>query len=133
MEFPYIQIKSSLWPLLPIVLRNGDYFVGLEALLDSGSSINLIDEEYAAIIGIDDIEENGIEVPIEGVGGAIKKGYRHDVVIEFFGGSIMTSVVFLPNMSDQFKAILGQEGFFGVGEIQFRYAKRKFTVNVKDV
>ena len=119
--------------MLPIVLRNGNNYVAMEALVDSGSSLNLIDEEYAAIVGIDDIKENGIEISIEGVGGAVKKGYRHDVVIEFCGSAIKTNVVFLPNMSDQFKAILGQEGFFEVGEIQFRYAKRKFKVDDKDL
>ena len=114
-------------------MRKGDHYVAMEALVDSGSALNLADEEYASIIGIDDIEEDGIKTPIEGVGGAVKYGYRHDVTIEFCGHSILTNVVFLPSMSDQFKAILGQEGFFGVGEIQFRYAKRKFKIDARDL
>ena len=107
--------------------------VEAEALVDSGSDRNIFDAEYAELLGIDDLSEGGIETPIMGVTGEKKIGYAHDVIIQFGKYAINTNVIFLPDMPDEHKAILGQEGFFDMGSIKFRYRKRTFEITVHDL
>lgn len=92
-----------------MTLSKGDIVVDIEALVDSGSDRNIFDAEYAKILGIDDISENGIETSIIGVTGEKRTGYTHDIVLGFSDYQINTNIVFLEKMPDSCKAILGQE------------------------
>lgn len=131
MEFPYVNIEGCFMPMLKVTLRKGEHEIDAEALVDSGSMRNIFDAELASLLGIDDIAENGIETEIFGVTGEKRIGYAHDIVLGFSDYQINTNIVFLEGMPDLFKAILGQEGFFDIGSIRFRYPKRVFEISVR--
>ena len=46
-QFPYVKFHGKFYPLIPLTLRRGRYFVNTFALLDSGASISLFRPEIA--------------------------------------------------------------------------------------
>lgn len=130
MEYDYVRIGSAERPMLPVAVRKigpGGNEIHLEALVDSGADDNVFDAQYADLLGIRDLEE-GIAIKLAGITGIEKTGYSHEVILKFDSYSFYTSVIFLPDMEEDMKAILGQTGFFDFVQVTFRRSKGIFDV-----
>jgi hypothetical protein len=114
--------------MLPVSLKMNNMEIFAEALVDSGSDENVFDAQYAGLLGIEDLEEGGIEKKIVGVTGVERKGYAHEVVLRFDAYHFFTTVIFLPDMEDDLKAILGQAGFFEFVKVTFERSKGTFEI-----
>ncbi len=128
MKFPYVQVREFCMPIIPIVLQRGDTTVASTAFVDSGAGECTIDVQYAAALGIEDLE-TGAPVEFEGVTGATFVGYDHEVTL-VLGGHAFANVpiTFARGMPDNAAGILGQEGFFDLFPIKFTYSKHQIEL-----
>jgi hypothetical protein len=129
MKFPYVDRGySSLVPIIPVTVGNGDKCIVTEALVDSGAGRSIFDAQFAEAVGIDDIE-GGIKQQFEGISGRFLDGYVHDVDLTV-GGNLFTgvSVAFSHDMPDNATNILGQQDFFSLFPIKFTFSKKLIEV-----
>jgi hypothetical protein len=129
MKFPYARFRSSFMPIIPVTVCRGERYVVTEALVDSGASGCLFDAQFAELLGIEDLEENGIAVEFEGVSGHALVGYRHEVAL-VVGGHRFPNVpiAFTRHMPDNAVNILGQQGFFEICPIKFTYSLKEIDI-----
>ena len=131
MKFPYARLGSTAMPIIPVTLRHGELLVVTEALVDSGAASSIFDAQFAAILGIHDLEENGREIVFEGVSGHRLVGYSHEVTIEVGGHAFAPMpIAFSHEMPDNAVNILGQQGFFDLFPIKFTYGKREIDLMI---
>ena len=127
MKFPYARLGSTIMPIIPVTLRREELLVVTEALVDSGAASSIFDAQFAAILGIHDLEENGREILFEGVSGHQLIGYSHEVTIEVGGHAFAPMPIAFSRgeMPDNAVNILEQQGFFDLFPIKFTYGKRE--------
>ena len=107
-QFPYIKFHGKFYPLVPLTLRRGRYFVNTFALVDSGASISMFRPEIA----------KALHLPVK-----LKSGMRLDtasgrvnisvtkVGIEIEDTKFQAQVGFSHAYAASFN-IIGREGFF---------------------
>ncbi len=112
-------------PIIPIVLRRDDVECKTDALVDPGADASLFHAEYAAEIGIDNIED-GEPMPFHGISGAPLRAYRHVITLEV-GGNVFPDfdIAFSRDLSPDSFNILGQADFFGLSRSSSRTGSGK--------
>ncbi len=121
---------EAVWiPMIPVQFRKvGGGTLGAYALVDSGASRSFFDAEYAARLGIEDLEA-GQREEFYGITGHSLVGYRHTVTMLLGNNPIEISMAFCPNFDqDVFNGILGQEDFFSLFRIKFSRTKRSIAI-----
>jgi Aspartyl protease len=122
MKFPYAQYGNSYMPVIPVTISRGEQSFVTEALVDSGAASSMFDAEIAGLLGITDLENDGIRLEFEGVSGHRVVGYQHDVTLEVGGNRFhAVPIAFTRDMPDNAVNILGQQGFFEIFPIKFTY------------
>lgn len=121
-------------PIIPVILSRGDRCIVTEALVDSGAASCIFDAQFAGALGIDDIEQDGIQIKFEGVSGHLLIGYRHTITLEIGGRKFVhISIAFSHDMPDNAVNILGQMGFFEICPIKFSYQKKEIDVMTGEI
>lgn len=129
MKFPYVDRGySSMVPIIPVTIHNGDQCIVTEALVDSGAGRSIFDAQFAEAIRITDIE-SGSKEQFEGVSGRFLFGYCHDVDL-IVGGNFFAdvSIAFSRGMPDNATNILGQQDFFDLFPIKFTYGRKQIEL-----
>ena len=121
---------EAIWvAMIPVLFRKpGGGTLGAYGLVDSGASRSFFDAEYAAGLGIDDLE-SGESEDFTGITGHSIRGYRHTITMVVGGIPIEIGMYFCPEFhADVFNGILGQEDFFDLCPIKFTRRKRKIEL-----
>ena len=122
MKFPYAQYGDSYMPVIPVTVSRGEHCFVTEALVDSGAASCVFDAQIAGLLGIEDLEKEGIRLEFEGVSGHRVSGYQHNVTLEVGGNRFHeVPIAFTRDMPDNAVNILGQQGFFEIFPIKFTY------------
>lgn len=128
MKFPYVIAWGFFMPLIPVRLRRGDSSVQAEALVDSGAASCIFNAQFAAALGIANVEE-GAKVQFQGISGNPLDGYLHSVTLEIGGNRFHNvEIAFSRAMPDNAANILGQEGFFDLFPVKFTRRKREIEL-----
>ena len=129
MKFPYVHLGDSDMPIIPVTLNLGENYIVTEALVDSGAASCIFDAQFAEVLGITDLVENGQEIVFEGISGHTLTGYCHDVTLIIGGYQCpRIRIAFSRDMPDNAVNILGQQGFFELFPIKFTYGKKEIDV-----
>lgn len=117
MKFSYRKnLVGSYFPIIPVRLHFKNKLFDTSALIDSGATISIMQENVAKDLGID--IEKGTEIFIGGVGGRIK-GYVHEVIIEIAGNNkFKLQTIFSREYHVSFN-LLGRNEFFEKFKITF--------------
>lgn len=120
----------AMWvPIIPVQFQKPEGgTLGAYGLVDSGATRSFFDAEYAAGLGIENLE-SGQSEEFTGVTGHSLTGYRHDVTMLVGGNPVEINLAFCPKFDqDVFNGILGQEDFFRLFRIKFSRAKRSIEI-----
>lgn len=117
MKFKYRQnLNGGYFPIIPVRLHFKNKIFDTSALIDSGATVSIMQENVAKNLEID--VEKGEETFLGGVGGRIK-GYSHKLFIEISGkNKFNLPVVFSHEYHASFN-LLGRNGFFTQFKIIF--------------
>ena len=109
-EQPYIRIRGSSLPLIPVTLSTSDGITlpPLLALVDSGASISLFHAEIADLLGLD--LTAGDKHTLSGIGGSMD-AYVHWVQCTISLYSCRCRIAFSAELKTEFQ-ILGRLDFF---------------------
>jgi hypothetical protein len=104
-------------PLLEVRLRNGDDYIDVDCLVDSGARDSMFHTDFADELGIDLTGRE--QYDYYAVDGNIMRGWVAPVQLEINGidQPIQINVAFV---EDNEIPILGQSGFFDSFEVRFR-------------
>jgi len=133
MKFKYKQYSKSVFrPVIPIKLRNKDFEIGYEVLVDSGADLCIFDAEIGEAVGID--IKKGVPREVFGVGGKASIYYLHKVTIEVGGWPYEIKAGFMPNVAGRVMqyGIVGQTGFFDIFVVKFDLLKRMIELKQKN-
>jgi hypothetical protein len=132
-RFPYIQMgadQTSLSPRLPIELRLNNQSVQVQALLDTGSTVNVIPYTVGTALGA--VWENQrSQVRLAGnlsqveARGLLVTGYLPEVTQEPF------ELVFAWASSPHVPILLGQINFFATFNVCFYRAEAAFEISAR--
>jgi len=107
-EFPYIKFHGKHYPLIPITLRRGKFFVNTFALLDSGASISVFRPEISKALRMPVKHQD--EAHLGTANGGVNIGISK-VEIQVEETRFQAKVGFSETYAASFN-ILGREGFF---------------------
>ncbi len=114
-------------PWLDITLHRGNRETGAAGLLDSGSTHTVFSQQYAGLLGIDDIT-TGVGLPISTAGGSIRAYLFDDVEIEIRVGGVNNrfsgNIAFAEGHLS--RNILGLNHIFNQFRIGFRDSQQRF-------
>ena len=134
MKFEYQKYQGDkgealFMPNIPVMFRKPEGgTLGAYALVDSGAGRSFFDAEYAAGLGIEDVE-SGKRIEFVGITGHILIGYFHDVTLLVGGHPYPMSVAFCPDFPvTWFAGVLGQEDFFTLFRIRFVFTKKEIEI-----
>ena len=118
--------EASLMPYVPLRLFNGDESISEYALVDSGSTINVMPFSIGTRLGLD-WEQQSKSINLTGnLAGVAAKG----VVVEAqAGASERTTLVFAWARTDNMPLLLGQVNFFMEFEVCFNRSQQSFEIN----
>ena len=124
---PFSKKKYILRPIIPVSLKNKQFSIRYEALVDSGSDFNIFPTEIAQRLNID--LKNSQTIHFSGVEDSPIEGYIARVLLSINHENFKTNVVFadLPNAS----GILGQNGFFDIFSVKFNLFKEEIEIKTK--
>jgi len=132
-RFPYVQMaadQTSLSPRLPIELRLNGHAMRVQALVDTGSTVNVL--PYSVGIALGAVwEEQKTQVRLAGnlaqveARGLLVTGFLPDVTPEPF------DLVFAWANSPQVPLLLGQINFFMTFNVCFYRAEAAFEVSAR--
>lgn len=121
-SYPYQRsTNGNYFPIIDLKLYYKKIFLKTSALIDSGATISIFQEEVADELGID--IEGGKKTYLGGVGGRIK-GYIHTLDVEIAAKRFLCPIVFSREYLVSF-SLLGREAFFPKFTIIFE-EKEKF-------
>lgn len=129
MKFAYKKYSGSvLRPVIPIKLKNKNFEIGYEVLVDSGADICIFNAEIGKEIGIE--IEKGIPREIFGVGGKASVYYLHKVMIEVGGWPYEIEAGFMHDVVGKIMryGLVGQKGFFDIFTVKFDYKKKEIEI-----
>jgi hypothetical protein len=109
LRFPYTQTGPAAMPLLTIELQANDRIVDVEALLDSGASVNVLPYDIGIALGFQWEEQT---VPIELSGNLRNHSARAVVVMAQVGTFPAKRLAFAWSQQEGFRPLLGQMNFF---------------------
>lgn len=124
MEFPYLLRKDRRYPIIPIVLHQGEGVLKTEALVDFGANISVFSSDIADYLGI--VLTSGKKIYLQGIGGRIV-GYIHKVQLSVGNNTFICPIVFSAELVTSFN-IIGREGFFTKFVIVFNETKNKLLL-----
>jgi hypothetical protein len=131
MKFPYAQYGDSYMPVIPVTVSRDEHCFVTEALVDSGAASCAFDTQIAGLLGIEDLEKEGIRLEFEGVSGHCVTGYQHNVTLEVGGNQFHeVPIAFTRDMPDNAVNILGQQGFFEIFPIKFTYRIKEIDLMI---
>jgi hypothetical protein len=114
-QFPYVKFHGKHYPLIPLTLRRGDYFVNTFALLDSGASISVFRPEIARALHLP--AKGREEMRLGTANGGVDIGIVK-VGVEVEQTSFKARIGFSNAYAASFN-ILGRESFFNQFSICF--------------
>lgn len=137
MKFPYYAVPVDKFdsgkpthvayrPLVKIILKNNNKKYETLALVDSGADNCLFPIAFGYALGLD-IKSVKPEI-IRGINNIKTPAYYHKITLTIRGNSIEVRCGFCDDLPI---VILGQEGFFEIYDITFRYEDRYFELNLK--
>lgn len=140
MKFPYLKFpaepneafpekKSTLRPVIPIKICNGDDEINTFALVDSGADHNIFDAEIGKAIGIK--IKKGKKLKFWGVGSVQHLAYFHKVKLCIGGWYHECYCGFSYELDDLPYQILGQDDFFKAFRVIFDFKKKQMELRAK--
>ena len=129
-RFPFVERDPSVgptssMPMLPIRLEWGRHSSTVIALLDTGSSMNVLPFSVGAALGLDWSSQ---QAPIKLTGNLAAHPARAVVLDAQVGESDMVQLAFAWSQSDAIPVILGQVNFFQEFDVCFYRALGVFDV-----
>lgn len=137
MNFPYSKIKTndknhpfSELPLINVIISYGAISITTRALIDSGADINLINAQFAKLLGFD--FKSGLKTSLKGIVNQSIDVYKHILELEIPRLTTKkTSMEFGFIDSSTVGILLGQKGFFDIFKITFEKYNNYFTIEEK--
>jgi hypothetical protein len=136
MRFQYSKVKTgekthpvSFVPLINVKIGNGSKSVVTRSLIDSGADINLINAQFAKLLGLD--YKTGVKVPLKGIVNQKIEAFVHEVDFEIprlTTESIKMKFGFID--SSTVGVLLGQEGFFDNFRVAFEKHYNFFEIEL---
>lgn len=126
MKFNYKRLSDGIQrPIIPVTVRNPRTKQSIRyfGLVDSGADSCIFAGEIAELIGLD--IATGRRLSVSGVvEGEQRPFYLHQVEVEIGGWTKLTTVGFMPDLSNNGHGLLGQSGFFDrFSFVKFEYLK----------
>ncbi|MFQ6119186.1 MAG: hypothetical protein ACE5KE_04765 [Methanosarcinales archaeon] len=112
MEFPYIEMKGKLLPIVPVEIKD----VELYGFLDSGASYSIFHLDVADILELEVEEGDRIFVTLGD--GSFISVYIHKLDVKFANKEFETQIGFSRYLGIGFN-IIGRKGFFDNFKICF--------------
>lgn len=116
--------SGQFFPIIPVTLSFRKKKADTSALIDSGATISIFQDDLAKDLGIE--IESGREIFLGGVGGRIK-GYMHRLNTEIAGKKIFLPLVFSHEYLASFN-LLGRNAFFEKFLIVFNEKKKELKL-----
>jgi hypothetical protein len=131
MKFAYKRFPNGVQrPIIPITIRNPrtKQEIRHQALVDSGADLCIFSTDIAELIGID--VAAGRKQMVSGVmAGETRHYYLHDIELVVGGAAKLSTIAFMPDLSNNGHGLLGQLGFFDRCKfVKFEHAK--FTIEL---
>jgi hypothetical protein len=122
---------TTLRPVVPVVLKNGNTRIGYEVLVDSGADLCIFDAEIGEALGLD--VKKGKPKEVFGVGGKASVYYLHKVEIDVGGWVYKIEAGFMHNVAGRIMpyGIVGQNGFFDNFVIKFDLLKEDVEIKIR--
>ena len=131
-SFPFVQTgagpaPTSLMPYLPMALRNGPLTVDVLALVDSGSTLNVLPYDIGLKLGLDWSTQS---IPVV-LSGNLSDSSAFAVVIEGIIAEFPAlRLAFAWSSRSDFPTILGQTNFFSAFDVCFSRSKSMLTLAI---
>lgn len=120
-SFNYYKDKDDYFPIIPVIFSVNEQDTRTLALIDSGASISVFNEETADLLGLN--VQKGKRTVLGGIKGRIV-GYIHKIQIKIAGKSFICPVVFSRELAVSYN-LLGREVFFENFKITFDEAQKR--------
>jgi hypothetical protein len=134
MKFNYKRYDSTtLRPVVPVKLKNGDASISYEVLVDSGADLCIFDAEIGEALGIN--VKSGSPKEVFGVGGKASVFFIHKVEIEVGGWTYKIDAGFMPDVAGRVMpyGIVGQKGFFENFVVKFDLLKEEVELKTRNL
>jgi len=108
MRFPYVRVRETYYPIIPVILKSGRIEFKTDALIDSGASISVFQGSIAEYLGLD--IESGERRIFQGIGGKIV-GYAHPLTLVMRDLEFPCLIAFSNELVSSLN-LIGREDFF---------------------
>lgn len=125
MEFDYIKSNTKFYPVIPLILKNGDKERKCLALIDSGGELSIFQKKIAHELGINYLATKKIQM-FTGVCGKMLI-YVHEVRMIIGEKEFNCPVGFSDDYGASFN-LLGRQGFFENFKITFNETNHKILL-----
>lgn len=127
-EFDYFHEEGQWLPFVDVTLNYQKRQITTKALVDSGASFSVFQQEIAQYLGIP--MEKGKKIYLTGIGGRIL-GYLHRVLLRIGEAEFSCKIVFSPELTVSLN-LLGRDNFFQPFVISFFEANKKLLVKTNE-
>lgn len=125
MVFDYRELIPGISrPIIPVRLHYKNFFVILEAIIDSGADWCIFDAGLLDILKL----PLGSQTKFFGAGKEPLRGFKSKVNLTIAGEDFKTEVLFSPDLGRHSYGILGQKGFFDNFKVCFDKQKQRIEV-----
>ncbi len=131
--FPYRVIQVSpgvqiLRPQVTLELSNMSRKIEVDALPDSGATVNVLPFSFGIELGLNWDEQR---TPVQLTGNLAKYEAKGIIVKAIVAGFSVVSLAFAWTHTDNVPVLLGQVNFFAEFDVSFSYSRRIVEVKVK--
>ncbi len=112
-------------PLVPVLLSGPTDSLVLEALVDTGADITVVDIELAPVLGV--ILDERRTVTVSGLAGKTI-GYQASITCTIGDQVFLKVPVLFAKLAPQSYGVLGHAGLFDRMKLTFEFHKRQFTI-----